>query len=195
MKFRNKVITGISIALVVILIFIVVDQGWKADLKESQATNNTIVQQKSSDSTVERNKEKDVAEDDTNVEESSTNKESEGKGTVDSQKVTKQESEFIAGNTPTTPQTEKPEDELPTSEVNTDVPKPSTETHTGGLYFATREEAIAFGFSRFSAEEIQIYNRVSANGLTPEQEEVALQVAYSRFTAAEIAAIEDALNR
>ena len=42
-----------------------------------------------------------------------------------------------------------------------------------GLYFATREEAIAFGFSRFSAEEIQIYNRVSANGLTPEQEEVS----------------------
>ena len=79
--------------------------------------------------------------------------------------------------------------------MNKDEPKTSTENHTSGLYFATREEAIAFGFSRFSAEEIQIYNQVSANGLTPEQEEMALQIAYSRFSAEEIAAIEDALNR
>ena len=79
--------------------------------------------------------------------------------------------------------------------MNKDEPKTSTENHTSGLYFASREEAIAFGFSRFTSEEIEIYNRASANGLTPEQEEVALQIAYSRFTAEEIAAIEDALNR
>ena len=36
MKFRTKVITGISIALVIILIFIVVDQRWIADLKDSK---------------------------------------------------------------------------------------------------------------------------------------------------------------
>ena len=79
--------------------------------------------------------------------------------------------------------------------MNKEESKTSTGNQPSGLYFATREEAIAFGFSRFSAEEVQIYNRVSANGLTPEQEELALQVAYSRFSAEEIAAIEDALNR
>ena len=83
MKFRTKVITGISIALVIILIFIVVDQRWKADLKDSQATNDTIQQQKSTDSTVDKNKEKDVEEDVTNVKESSKDKASEGNGTVD----------------------------------------------------------------------------------------------------------------
>ncbi|MBB6446096.1 hypothetical protein [Bacillus benzoevorans] len=66
---------------------------------------------------------------------------------------------------------------------------------TGGLYFATREEAVAFGFSRFTQEEIDLYNRASAKGLTPEQQELAIQMAYSRFTAEEIAAIEEALNR
>ena len=40
-----------------------------------------------------------------------------------------------------------------------------------------------------------MYNRVSANGLTPEQEELAIQIAYSRFSTQEVAAIEDALNR
>ena len=194
MKVRTKVITGISIALVIILLIIVVDQRWKADLNESQATNDTIQQQESAYSTVDKNKEKDV-EDVTNIEERSEDKGTEGNGTVDPQKDLVQESESIAESNPTTPLREKPEDESSTSEVNKDVPKTSTENHTSGLYFATREEAIAFGFSRFSAEEIQIYNQVSANGLTPEQEEVALQIAYSRFTAAEIAAIEAALNR
>lgn len=69
------------------------------------------------------------------------------------------------------------------------------DTQSGGLYFATREEAIAFGFSRFTQEEIDIYNRAAAKGLTPEQQEIAIQMAYSRFTAEEIAAIEEALNR
>ena len=70
-----------------------------------------------------------------------------------------------------------------------------TQPTTGGLHFATREEAVAFGFSRFTAEEIELYNRASANGLTPEQEEMAIQIAYSRFSSEEIAAIEEALNR
>ena len=74
MKFRTKVITGISIALVILLLIIVVDQGWKADLNESQATNDTIQQQESIDSTVDKNKEKDVEEDVTDVEENSEDK-------------------------------------------------------------------------------------------------------------------------
>ena len=60
MKFRTKVMTGISIALVIILFIIVVDQRWKADLNESRATNDTIQQQESTDSTVDKNIEKDV---------------------------------------------------------------------------------------------------------------------------------------
>ncbi|MFZ0447477.1 MAG: hypothetical protein WAM95_23135 [Bacillus sp. (in: firmicutes)] len=40
-----------------------------------------------------------------------------------------------------------------------------------------------------------IYNRVSANGLTPEQEELAIEIACSRFSSEEIATIEDVLNR
>lgn len=183
--------TGISIALVIILLIIVVDQRWKADLNESRATNDTIQLQESTDSTINENKEKDV----TNVEKNGEDKGSEGNGTVDPQKDLAQESESIAESNPTTPQIEKPEGESSTSEVNKDESKTSTEKHSSGLYFATREEAIAFGFSRFTAAEIEIYNRASANGLTPEQEELALQVAYSRFSAAEIAAIEDALNR
>ncbi len=70
---------------------------------------------------------------------------------------------------------------------------PSNNGHTGRLYFATREEAVAFGFSRFTQEDI--YNRAAANGLTPEQQELAIQMAYSRFSAEEIAALEEALNR
>ena len=72
---------------------------------------------------------------------------------------------------------------------------PSTGNQPAGLHFSSREEAIAFGFSRFTAEEIAIYNRAAESGLTSEQEEMALQIAYSRFSPEEIAAIEEALGR
>ncbi|TWI59868.1 hypothetical protein [Halalkalibacter nanhaiisediminis] len=64
-----------------------------------------------------------------------------------------------------------------------------------GLHFSSREEAIQFGLSRFTEEEIAMYHRVAANGLTPEQKATAIQIAYSRFTAEEIAALEAALGR
>jgi uncharacterized protein YxeA len=84
--------------------------------------------------------------------------------------------------------------EAPGSAADTPAASPDNK-QTGGLYFATREEAVAFGFSRFTQEEIDLYNRASAKGLTPEQQEMAIQMAYSRFSAEEIAAIEEALNR
>ena len=90
----------------------------------------------------------------TNGTESSKDNSSEGNGIVDPPKDLAQESESIAGSNPTTPQNERPKGESSTSEVNKDELKTSTKNHTSGLYFATREEAIAFGFSRFSAEEI-----------------------------------------
>ena len=93
------------------------------------------------------------------------------------------------------PNTEVADGEASISPSEEAVSAPPTETQSGGLYFSTREEAIAFGFSRFTAEEIAIYNRVSENGLTPEQQEMAIQMAYSRFSAEEIAAIEEALGR
>ena len=71
----------------------------------------------------------------------------------------------------------------------------STGNQPAGLHFSSREEAIAFGFSRFTAEEIAIYNRAAESGLTSEQEEMALQIAYSRFSPEEISAIEEALGR
>ncbi|MGG3451545.1 hypothetical protein ABER98_17040 [Domibacillus aminovorans] len=61
--------------------------------------------------------------------------------------------------------------------------------------FSSREEAMQFVFSRFTAEEIAMYNRIAENGLTPEQQAMAVQVASSRFSAEEIAAIEAALRQ
>ena len=155
MKFRTKVIAGISITLVIILIFIVVNQSWKADLQESQATNIPIVQQESTNSTVDRDKAKDVAEDNTNIEERNKGKESEGKGIVGSQVVTEQETELVAGNNPTTLQKEMAKDESPSSEVNTDVPKPSTENHTVGLYFATRRKRLHLVLVAFQQRKLK----------------------------------------
>lgn len=119
---------------------------------------------------------------------------SEEKATVeDSQRS--MEEPIVAGETQTTTEDVQPPS-TPVSETAADTaPAPSEHKESGGLYFATREEAIAFGFSRFTQEEIDIFNRAYAKGLTPEQEEMAIQMAYSRFTAEEIAAIEEALNR
>ena len=65
---------------------------------------------------------------------------------------------------------------------------------SNGLQFSSREEAIQFGLSRLTPEEIAIYNEASKNGLTPEQEEMAIQMAYSRFTSEEIVAIKATLE-
>ncbi len=64
-----------------------------------------------------------------------------------------------------------------------------------GLSFSSKEEAIQFGMSRFTKEEIAIFNQAAAKGLTPEQKSKAIKIAYSRFTADEIAAIEKALGK
>ena len=68
------------------------------------------------------------------------------------------------------------------------------QTQSGGLHFSSREEAIQFGLSRVTEEELAIYNKAAKAGLTPEQEKMAIQLAYERFTEEEIAAQEEALK-
>ncbi len=53
---------------------------------------------------------------------------------------------------------------------------------------------MAFGFSRFTEEEIDMYDRAAQYGLTPEQEAMAIQLAYSRFSPEEVAALEEAIR-
>lgn len=67
--------------------------------------------------------------------------------------------------------------------------------NTSGLHFSSREEAIQYGTSRLSAEELEIYRKASAKGLSAGQEALAFQVASSRFSSEELQALKEALNK
>ena len=75
-----------------------------------------------------------------------------------------------------------------------DPQKPKEPERKDELHFSSREEAMDFALNRFTEEEIAIYNKAVEKGLTPEQQEQAVQIAYPRFTSAEIAALEEALK-
>lgn len=76
------------------------------------------------------------------------------------------------------------------------------ESGTGGnkskeatLAFQTREEAVLFAKSRFSAAEIKKYLAMVNDGLTEEEKVQLKSVAYAKFTAAEIKALLGAVQK
>ncbi|WP_078554076.1 hypothetical protein [Bacillus alkalicellulosilyticus] len=62
------------------------------------------------------------------------------------------------------------------------------------IHFASAEEAIAFGLSRLTEEEIDMYKRLTEEGALSEQAALAMQLVSTRFSDTEIAAIEAALS-
>lgn len=63
-----------------------------------------------------------------------------------------------------------------------------------GLVFRSKQEAIKFAMSRFSASELNKFREMTSGGLTSEEKAELMRIAYSKFTAAEIAAVQKAVT-
>lgn len=185
LKLRSKIFAGIGILLVIMIITVSVNQKSKTDEPNSTAANDTSLQQESKQVKEDENLAEDPAVSKSSDDPESVETDPNNETTTSVNEVSKAEA---------LPEANDAGGQATTSPIEDDTVDPSTETSTG-LHFSSREEAIAFGFSRFTPEEIAIYNRAAEVGLTPEQEEMAIQIAYSRFSQAEIAAIEEALGR
>ncbi|MFJ8257608.1 hypothetical protein ACIQ4Z_10095 [Peribacillus asahii] len=218
MKTRNKVLVVVGSIFVIIMAFIIVNQKSQKDEGGSVSVSEESHTTDSNDETKDQKKGEEVGNDgDSNPDSASVSNDEEQSGTSanyngnktsageafesGAASKTKTEDEDVkkeAGSSATGEVAGKTS-ETSTKDTKDTESAPSTEEKSegtsGGLHFSSREEAMAFGFSRFTAEEIAIYNKAAERGLTPEQEEIALQIAYSRFTAEEIAAIEEALGR
>ncbi len=192
LKLKGKIIAVVSVALLASVAILAINYNGKVEEQNTVAKNEIKqkeAEQKVKEDTEETDKESSTNSEDSTLEGSNSNAatnvgaavEVPGAGEAVGDEAAASDN---SGGSPSTAPAE-------TSPAET---SPATQPANGGLHFATREEAIAFGFSRFSAEEIEIYNRASANGLTPEQEALAIQMAYSRFTPEEIAALEEALK-
>ena len=182
MKWRGKIWAGIGIVLVVSLaLFMVGNQSDQPEKEKTISNTQTESKQERPDGEQERaenGREGDLVSENEDQEQTEEDA-NQAKVEVEENNVAINENEASE----TSPS------------MDNGANAPSTGNQPTGLHFATREEAVAFGFSRFTAEEIAIYNRAAESGLTPEQEEMALQIAYSRFSPEEIAAIEEALGR
>jgi len=218
MKTRNKVLAVIGSMFVIIMAFIIVNQKSQKDEGESVSISDKSHKLDSNDATKVQKKEGGVGNDsDSTPAPESVSNDYEQSGTSanhdENKTSTGEVSESgVASKTETEDEDVKKEvgssatgevagkaSETPTKDTKDTESAPSTEEKSegtsSGLHFSSREEAMAFGFSRFTSEEIALYNKAAERGLTPEQEAMALQIAYSRFTAEEIAAIEEALGR
>jgi len=220
MKTRNKVLAIVGSIFVIIMAFIIVNQKSQKDEGESVSISDKSHNLDSGNETKDQKKGEEVGNDgDSNPDSASVSNDEEqseiGVGhdgnetsvgeASESEDISKTEDEDTkkeAGSSATGEVAGKTSEmsKQDTQDIQQDTEaKPSTEEkpegESGGLHFSSREEAMAFGFSRFTAEEIALYNKAAERGLTPEQEAMALQIAYSRFTAEEIAAIEEALGR
>ena len=179
MKWKSKIWAGIGIVLVVLLaLFMVGNQSEQPEKAKTISNAQTESKQDGEQEKIENGHEGDL------VSENEDQKQTEEAASQD--KVGAEENHAVVNENKAS-ETSPP--------MDNGANAPSTENQPTGLYFSSREEAVAFGFSRFTAEEIAIYNRAAESGLTPEQEEMALQIAYSRFSPEEIAAIEEALGR
>jgi len=224
MKTRNKVLAVVGSIFVIIMAFIIVNQKSQKEEGESVTVSEKSHTSDSNNETKDQKKGGGVENDgDSNPSSASVSKDEEQSGTdanYDGNKISGDEASEVgdsskiqtededakreAGSSATgevagkTSETLK-KDTQETQDTQDTEAAPSTEKksegESSGLHFSSREEAMAFGFSRFTKEEVALYNKAAERGLTPEQEAMALQIAYSRFTAEEIAAIEEALGR
>lgn len=60
--------------------------------------------------------------------------------------------------------------------------------------FGSKQEAVKFVMSRFSAGELNKLRQMASGGLTSEEKSELKKIAYSKFTAAEIAAVQKAVT-
>ncbi|MDD9266220.1 hypothetical protein ACFPES_04170 [Paenibacillus sp. GCM10023248] len=62
------------------------------------------------------------------------------------------------------------------------------------LSFSSKQEAVKFAMSRFSASELNKFRQMAGGGLTSEEKAELKKIAFSKFTAAEIAAVQKAVT-
>jgi len=60
--------------------------------------------------------------------------------------------------------------------------------------FNSKEEAVKFAITRFSASEINRLRKMAGDGLTDEEKQELKQIAFSKFTRAEIEAVRQAVT-
>lgn len=94
-----------------------------------------------------------------------------------------------SGEQGTAGSTEQPAKEKSSTEKPTQESKPS-----GGKEFSSRNEAVRFAMSRFSAGEMNEMRKMAADGLTSEEKAILKQKAFSNFSPEEIAAVQRALS-
>jgi hypothetical protein len=183
MKVRSKVIVGVSSVLIIVLAFMMVNQ------KDSLVEENAISNGQSDSKQKKADEEAGSAENDRSSDSVSVSSDNEPMGEDANQDQTEEDtSQAQMGVEANKDETSE------TSEAGVGEIAPSTGNHSAGLHFSSREEAMAFGFSRLTEEEIDLYNRAAQNGLTPEIEAMTIQLAYSRFSPEEVAALEEALR-
>ncbi|OAS21864.1 hypothetical protein [Paenibacillus oryzisoli] len=74
-------------------------------------------------------------------------------------------------------------------------PKKSTATEKKEtLQFDNKHEAVKFVMSRFSASELNKLRQMASGGLTPEKKAELKKIAYTKFSAAEIAAVQKVVS-
>lgn len=73
------------------------------------------------------------------------------------------------------------------------TPNASTEkqsTKQSALSFSSKQEAVKFAMSRFSAAELNKLRQMASGGLTSDEKAELKKIAYSKFTDAEISAVQ-----
>jgi Arc/MetJ-type ribon-helix-helix transcriptional regulator len=96
------------------------------------------------------------------------------------------QAEPTADSEETQPPAAKPSSEKPASSK-----QPAS---SGGKEFSSRNEAVRFAMSRFSASEINQVRQMAADGLTAAEKAKLKSIAYSKFSAEEIAAVQQAVS-
>ncbi len=62
------------------------------------------------------------------------------------------------------------------------------------VQFDNKQEAVKFVMSRFSASELNRLRQMASGGLTPEKKAELKKIAYTKFTSAEIAAVQKVVS-
>jgi hypothetical protein len=62
------------------------------------------------------------------------------------------------------------------------------------VQFDNKQEAVKFVMSRFSASELNKLRQMASGGLTPEKKAELKKIAYTKFTSAEIAAVQKVVS-
>lgn len=79
-------------------------------------------------------------------------------------------------------------------QLKENAPSPSHKGNGQALSFANKQEAIQFVMGRFSLQEMNRFRQMASDGLTDREKQELKQIAFSRFTPQEIAAVLKALQ-